>query len=189
MARKFLYFIVICAVLVIAAMFALRLWSDRLTKIAFVPDAAFVEQAPLETNAYEDPAMWFARPGLGDELVRWQPAFAQAEGETEAAGEAEEPAEAEAPDEELPRFAVFFVHPTSFLERSQWNAPLDDPQSQSRARTHGIRPLRSRLGMGVARRSPHPLQSRLRAPRRTALERSQGARLVGRRDGPLDRTR
>ena len=100
MARKFLYFIVICAVLVIAAMFALRLWSDRLTKIAFVPDAAFVEQAPLETNAYEDPAMWFARPGLGDELVRWQPAFAQAEGETEAAGEAEEPAEAEAPDEE-----------------------------------------------------------------------------------------
>ena len=135
MARKFLYFIVICAVLVIAAMFAMRLWSDRLTRIAFVPDAEFVEQAPLETNAYEDPAMWFARPGLGDELVRWQPAFAQAEGETEAAGEAEEPAEAEAPDEELPRFAVFFVHPTSFLERSQWNAPLDDPQSQSRART------------------------------------------------------
>jgi hypothetical protein len=30
---------------------------------------------------------------------------------------------------------VFFVHPTSYLERAQWNAPLDDPQSRARART------------------------------------------------------
>jgi hypothetical protein len=143
MARKFLYFIAICAVLVIAAMFAMRLWSDRLTQIAFVPDAEFVEQEPLETNAYEDPAMWFARPGMGDELVRWQPPFAEvesedeAEAETEAEGPAASDDEAleELPEEEVPPFAVFFVHPTSFLERSQWNAPLDDPQSQARAKT------------------------------------------------------
>src|SRR5690606_1710480 len=30
--------------------------------------------------------------------------------------------------------AVFFVHPTSYLERARWNAPLDDAQSQARAR-------------------------------------------------------
>ena len=29
--------------------------------------------------------------------------------------------------------AVFFVHPTSYFERTQWNAPLDDRQSQARA--------------------------------------------------------
>jgi hypothetical protein len=34
----------------------------------------------------------------------------------------------------VPPFAVFFVHPTSYLERAQWNAPLDDEQSQNRAR-------------------------------------------------------
>jgi hypothetical protein len=29
---------------------------------------------------------------------------------------------------------VFFIHPTSYLERSQWNAPVDDAESQQRAR-------------------------------------------------------
>ncbi len=29
---------------------------------------------------------------------------------------------------------VFFIHPTSYLEKSRWNAPLNDPESQWRAR-------------------------------------------------------
>ncbi|MXP41458.1 DUF3089 domain-containing protein [Altererythrobacter soli] len=126
MARKFLYFIAVCIVLAIAGLIALRLWSDKLTRIAFVPDSSFVEQQPLEANAYHDPAMWFSRPGLGvtNDPARWQPEFA------EASGQAAEPQEAE----EAPRFAVFFVHPTSFLDRSNWNAPLDDADSQARAR-------------------------------------------------------
>src|SRR5690606_40773800 len=30
---------------------------------------------------------------------------------------------------------LFFVHPTSYLERARWNAPLDDARSQALART------------------------------------------------------
>src|SRR3546814_8134581 len=30
--------------------------------------------------------------------------------------------------------AIFFIHPTSYLERSKWNAPLDDKESADRAR-------------------------------------------------------
>jgi hypothetical protein len=126
MARKFLYFIAVCVVLAIAGLIALRLWSDKLTRIAFVPSSSFVEQQPLEANAYHDPAMWFSRPGLGapNDPARWQPAFVQ---DSSATVEPQEAAD-------VPQFAVFFVHPTSFLDRSNWNAPLDDADSQARAR-------------------------------------------------------
>jgi hypothetical protein len=134
MARKFLYFIAVCIVLVIAALVALRLWSAELTRMAFVPDSAFVEQPALAGNAYEDPAMWYSRPGLGagNDLARWQPAFA-ADPDADPGAAAPPPAETEAGD--VPQFAVFFVHPTSYLDRGSWNAPLDDGAAQDRAST------------------------------------------------------
>ena len=52
-----------------------------------------------------------------------------------------------APDPDAPHFAVFFVHPTSYLERTHWNAPLDDAQSTSRARTF-LRGLASAFSAG-----------------------------------------
>ncbi|MXO66922.1 DUF3089 domain-containing protein [Altericroceibacterium endophyticum] len=162
MARKFLYVIAALIVLVIAALAALRIWSDELTEIAFVPQTDFVEQAPLETNAYADPAMWFSREGMdaGENPARWQPierpALAVEESEADSDDEAvvaedasaatlaspaapAPPATFPAKSERLP-FAVFFVHPTSYLDRSQWNAPLNDPESQKRARlfVHGL---------------------------------------------------
>jgi len=119
MARKFLYAIAGLIVLAAAGLFALRLWGDDLTRLALVPSAAFEEQAALDRNAYADPAMWFSRPGIprGRDPSRWLPAGGVAN-------------EADAPP-----FALFFVHPTSFLDRSRWNAPLDDAESQTRART------------------------------------------------------
>jgi len=119
MVRKFLYAVAVFVVLLIGVAFALRLWPGQLAQVAFVPSAEFVEQDPLAQNAYEDPAMWFSRPGLGapKDPARWQPA-----GVPKPAGE-------------LPRFAVFFVHPTSYFAPVQWNAPLDDEESQMRART------------------------------------------------------
>ncbi|MEC9067074.1 MAG: DUF3089 domain-containing protein [Pseudomonadota bacterium] len=126
MARKFLYFIAVLIVLAIAAMFALRFFWDDLAEVAYVPSTAFVEQAPLETNAYQDPAMWLSRPGIGlDDAARWQPAK-QGEGRQLPTGGDEAPGD----------FAVFFVHPTSYLDRSRWNAPLDDAESQRIARIY-----------------------------------------------------
>ena len=119
MARKFLYFIVVGVLLVFAALAALRLWPAALTRIAFAPTGHFQAQAALSANAYQDPAMWYSRPGLADDPARWQPS---------APGATAPPSGDAAP------FAVFFVHPTSYLDRSHWNAPLDDATAQFRAR-------------------------------------------------------
>ncbi len=116
MARKFLYVIVACVLIVLAVLLALRLWPTALSRLAFAPTGHFEAQAPLAGNAYQNPAMWFARPGLADDPTRWRPRGAAA------------------PAGDAPPFAVFFVHPTSYLERSHWNAPLDDKLSQDRAR-------------------------------------------------------
>ncbi|MCB2073007.1 MAG: DUF3089 domain-containing protein [Novosphingobium sp.] len=116
MARKFLYFIAICVVLVIAALLALRFWARDLTEIAFVPTAEFSPQPPLEANIYSDLSMWISRPGMGaGNPVNWLP-----QGLPEESGE-------------TLHAAVFFIHPTSYLEKAKWNAPLDDAVSRERA--------------------------------------------------------
>ena len=134
MARKFLYFIVILILVGAAALFALRLYADKLTEIATVPTTEFVEQDPLADNAYQDPDMWFSRPGKGapSDPARWQPPVSQEGLPQDSTGMPVPPIQQ--PDPETPPFAVFFVHPTSYLERTNWNAPLDDAQSQDRAR-------------------------------------------------------
>ena len=131
MARKFLYLIAGLTVLVIAVLVVLRIWADDLTEIAMVPTAEFIAPPPLEPNVYDDPEMWIARPGIGDkDASRWLP---------------EEPAPdpsasaAPAPGASLPApepamdAAVFFIHPTSYLTRDQWNAPLNDSEANHRA--------------------------------------------------------
>ncbi|WP_144098171.1 DUF3089 domain-containing protein [Croceicoccus sediminis] len=115
MVRKFLYFIAFCIVLVIIAGFVLTIWSKELTELAFTPKGDFVAQDPLTGNAYADPDMWISRPGnSSSDPARWRPA---------GVANAGTPA----------RSAVFFVHPTSYLERDAWNAPLDDQAANSGA--------------------------------------------------------
>jgi hypothetical protein len=124
MARKFLYFIAVVIVLIVAVLVALRIWGDQLSELAFVPGSEFVEQQPLKTNAYSDPKMWVARPGtLGEGLARWQPAYAKGTS----------PPTSQAVGGPPPSFAVFFVHPTTYFEKSHWNAPLDDARANSLA--------------------------------------------------------
>ena len=75
--RKFLYTIVFLILLALAVLFVLRMFAEELTELALVPDVEFTEQAALEDNAYQDPAMWFSRPGKGvNDPARWQPAAA-----------------------------------------------------------------------------------------------------------------
>ena len=156
MARKFLYFVAVCIVLVIVAMIALSIWSREATEIAFVPRGEFVEQEPLGENAYQDPAMWYSRPGLGtDDPARYQPAIAEAAADpAKQAPSPESPAverSLDAPNafetvgaqrgeparrDQLPEFAVFFVPPTSYIQAGgDWNAALGDAATNMRART------------------------------------------------------
>lgn len=112
MARKFLYLIAILAVMVIAALFALRIWSTELSRFAFVPRTDYARLDPLPSGAYAGNKMWFSRPGIGaQDPSQWAPA-----GVEKAGGPA----------------AVFFIHPTSYLARKAWNGPLDDTDTNRR---------------------------------------------------------
>ena len=126
MAKKFLYLIAFIIVLIFVALIALRIWSKELTELAFVPTSEFVEQAPLDANAYQDPALWYSRPGKGtSDPARWQPAMRN-EGRTL-------PTPADPPTAD---FAMFFIHGTSFIDRTRWNAPLGDEEAERIARIY-----------------------------------------------------
>lgn len=158
MARKFLYIIAGLVVLILIGAIALAVWSRQATEIAFVPRTAFVEQPPLAANAYQDPAMWYSRPGIGTgDPARYQPAIAQttADPATRAPSPENPAAERSLPGNNLavetsragepaqaadaPPFAVFFVHPSSYIplaltEQAAWNAAPGDSESETRAR-------------------------------------------------------
>ncbi len=130
MAKKFLYFIAICIVAVLGAGIAWQMFSEDIMAAALVPTTEFTPTEALEANAYEDPGLWYSRPGIGvSDPARWQPAF--------AAGEdgSEEPSEPVQRPETGP-YAVFFVHPTSYLSRDNWNAPLGDEEAERIARIY-----------------------------------------------------
>lgn len=148
MARKFLYLVAILVFLVVAAAIALNIWSKEATEFAFVPRGEFVDQPALEANAYEDPAMWYSRPGLGvQDPSRYVPRTAPAAASPESpAAErslvtrpAPEPSPTPTGPAPGPTYAVFFVHPTSYIRPAigpdaPWNAPLGDEEAEQRAR-------------------------------------------------------
>lgn len=115
MARKFLYVIAGIVVLVLLVLTALRLYGLQLSRIAFVPGEAFRDQPALSGNAYDAPAMWIARPDIADNPARWLPTGAPKN------------------VKQATDVAIFFVHPTSYLTKDHWNAPLDDKDANERA--------------------------------------------------------
>ena len=158
MARKFLYLVAGIVVLLLIGAIALAIWSRQATEIAFVPRGRFVAQAPLAGNAYNDPAMWYSRPGIGtSDPARYQPAIAETVDDpaTRAPSPEHPAAERSLPGNDLavetsrsgeaanksdaPPFAVFFIHPTSYIplaltEQANWNAMIGDPTADTRAR-------------------------------------------------------
>ena len=114
MARKFLYIFAGLIVLVLAGMLVLRIWGNELTQLALVPPDKFEPQKPLSDETYASADMWLARPGLGDKDA------AQVQPRTMPKGA-------------LLNAAVFVIHPTTYLARDHWNAPLDDKEANDRA--------------------------------------------------------
>ncbi len=112
MARKFLYFFAFLIALVIAGAIVLSLYWEQLATMALVPTTKFEEQVALADNIYANSDMWYAK-GTGG--IGWRPEGAP---EAKAQGNA----------------AIFFVHPTSYLAKAHWNAPLSDTESTGRAR-------------------------------------------------------
>jgi Protein of unknown function (DUF3089) len=113
MARKFLYIFAALIVLVIAGAFTYRLFPNQIMRAAFAPTAKFEVQKPAATSAYADKAMWIARPDILGNPALWEPDILETDN--------------------MPSHATFFIHPTSYLARAHWNAPLDDKEANDRA--------------------------------------------------------
>lgn len=113
LARKFLYLVAVLIVLAIAAHFAYRLWGIPLVRQAMVPGTRFESQAALPHDSYARREMWLARPDIPGNPALWVPE------EFSAA--------------QTPQAAVFAIHPTSYLDRARWNAPLDNKEANDRA--------------------------------------------------------
>lgn len=113
MARKFLYVVAGLIVFAIAATLAYRLYGNEFLKMALTPSADFKPLARAAGDAYASPRRWLARPDIPGNPALWLPPGV----------EAVKPGKA----------AVFFVHPTSYMDKARWNAPLDDAQANDRA--------------------------------------------------------
>lgn len=77
------------------------------------PRVAFKPQAALPPGSYEPPSMWLARPDLARDPAHYLPPGIVHERRGQA--------------------CVFFLHPTTFMGRKQWNGPLDHADSRMRA--------------------------------------------------------
>ena len=115
MARKFLYIIAGIIVLIITVLTALRLFGMELSRIAFVPSTPYRPLPALSAKAYDSPKMWIARPDMPNNPALWRPEGLGAEKKS------------------AHNVAVFFIHPTSYLSKENWNAPLDDAEANQNA--------------------------------------------------------
>jgi len=113
LARKFLYLMIVLILLVAAGAFVYRFYAKDLMKAALIPSAQFEGGPTTPEQAYEKADMWLARPDIPNNPALWTPANFK--------------------PGDKPKAAVFFIHPTSYVDRAHWNAPLDDAQANNTA--------------------------------------------------------
>jgi hypothetical protein len=113
LARRFLWIVAGLTVLFILAAVAYRIFELQLMRFVMVPNVEFREVPMRQGASYANRDLWIARPDIPNNPALWTPPGVQRTA--------------------TPRASVFFIHPTSFLESSAWNAPVDDRESQWRA--------------------------------------------------------
>lgn len=102
-ARRFLGCIVVITLLFVAGAFAIYQWGGRALVSQAVPKGHF--EAPTDGRPdYSLAQAWIARADRADDPSRWTPAG------TAAATTG--------------NVAIFYIHPTTYLERDRWNADL-----------------------------------------------------------------
>ena len=104
-ARRFLAVIFVLTLIVVAGAFAIYQWGGNVLVRESVPKGHFVAAAAGGGPDYSQDSSWLARPGEADDPSRWLPDGVTAD----TTGNA----------------AIFYIHPTTYLERDRWNAPLD----------------------------------------------------------------
>ena len=104
-ARRFLIAILVLTLIFVAGAFAIYQFGGRVLVEEATPKGHFHAAAAGGGPDYGQAAAWIARPGLANDPSRWLP-----EGFIGSrSGNA----------------AVFYIHPTTYLDRDRWNAPID----------------------------------------------------------------
>jgi hypothetical protein len=103
-ARRFLTIIFVLTLIVVAGAFAVFQWGGNVLLKQATPHGHFQQAAAGSRPDYTQASSWVARPGLPNDPAQWLPDGLIAP----TAGKA----------------AVFFIHPTTYLETDRWNAPL-----------------------------------------------------------------
>ena len=114
-ARRFLFVIFWLTLLAVAGAFAIFQFGDRVLLESTIPKGHFAAPPPDSGPDYAQADNWIARPDLPQNPSIWLPDRA-------ASGVASPPA------------VIFYIHPTTYLERDHWNAPLH-PDAQTELRT------------------------------------------------------
>lgn len=128
-ARRFLYVIAGLIMLTLAAAIGWNLLQGPIMRVAFVPGVSFVASPLAPPPDYAKPGAWLSRPDLGDDPSRWVPRGFRRSAD--------------------PQVAVFYVPPTTYLKRDQWNAPLDDLETNQRLRLFAASQASAFNGMGA----------------------------------------
>lgn len=111
-ARRFLIAVFILILLAVAAGFAIYQFGGRVLIRQATPTGHFEPAEAGGDPDYSSPENWIARPGTPDDPSKWAPkTFADG---SDYSGLTPPPV----------RIAAFYVHPTTYLDRDRWNAPL-----------------------------------------------------------------
>ena len=105
-ARRFLILIFILILLAVAGAFALFQFGDRVLLKQATPVGHYREPPKSSGPDYSNESSWLARPGLVGDPSGWVP-------QGVVTTKVPDPA------------ATFYIHPTTYLQRDRWNAPVD----------------------------------------------------------------
>jgi len=107
-ARRFLGCVLVLTLLVVAGAFAMYQWGGRVLVEQAVPKGHFEPAKAGGGPDYTSNDSWLTRPGVEwpDNPAEWKPIGATR------------------PANSTRRAALFYIHPTTYLERDRWNAPL-----------------------------------------------------------------
>lgn len=95
--------IFVLTLIVVAIAFAFYQWGGNLLLKEATPKGHFEAAQAGSGPDYKEPSSWIARPGIANNPALWLPL-----GVSPSSGKA----------------AVFFIHPTTYLQNDRWNAPL-----------------------------------------------------------------
>ena len=104
-ARRFLIVVFVLTLIAVAAAFAIFQFGGNVLLRQAIPRGHFDAAEAGSGPDYRRQASWVARPGMARNPSLWLPTGIGA-GETGNA-------------------SIFYIHPTTYLERDRWNAPLE----------------------------------------------------------------